>query len=188
LLREVRDTVASMLRLRANRQSSWLEYWGRRELAHKMQDPEFRDRFHREIETLHAGGDAPHLVGALCWKYKTQAYFQYRDCGWPVCPVRYEDLVARPEDHLRRALAALGLPWDVRLLRHPDLPHAEVGPDGMTTGKTDPRRPIDARSVGQWRQVLSAEQAAGILTIAGALNEWVGEVLASKVSAGAPGG
>jgi hypothetical protein len=184
MLREVRDTVASMLRLRASRQHSWLDYWGRRELAQKMREPEFRDRFHREIDTVRAGGDALHLVGALYWKYKTRAYLQYRDGGWPVCPVRYESLVASPEEHLRRALACLGLRWNAALLSHPHFPHAEVGADGTTTGKTDPRRPIDTRSVGQWRQVLSGEQEAGILAIAGALNEWVAEAPLRPASPG----
>jgi hypothetical protein len=182
VLREARDTVASMLRLRASRQHNWLDYWGRRELAHKMKDPDFCDRFYREIDTLRACGDALHLVGALYWKYKTQAYFQYRDCGWPVCPVRYEPLVASPEENLRRVLACLGLSWDSALLDHPHFPHTEVGPDGTTTGKTDPRRPIDTYSVGQWRQVLSTEQEAGILAIAGALNEWITEVAPSPTS------
>jgi hypothetical protein len=173
LLRDVRDTVASMLRLPANRRQSWLDFWGRRELARQMQSPAFRDRFGREIERLHAGGEAAHLAGALYWKYKTQAYFDYSDHGWPVCPVRYEDLVAAPEHHLRRVLGALDVPWHPGVLDHPQFPHTEVSTDGTTTGKTDPRRPIDARSVGQWRRDFSAEEEAGIRLIVGDLNDQV---------------
>jgi hypothetical protein len=173
LLRDVRDTVASMLRLPANRRQSWLEYWGRRELARQMRCGAFRDRFDREIALLHAGGNAAHLAGALYWKYKTHAYFDYRDRRWPVCGVRYEDLVTAPEHHLRRVLAALQLPWHGGVLDHPRFPHAEVGGNGTTTGKTDPRRPIDAQSVGQWRRSFSPAEAAAIVAVAGDLNEHV---------------
>jgi hypothetical protein len=133
----------------------------------------FRDHFRREIELLHAGGGAAHLAGALYWKYKTQAYFDYRDRGWPVCGVRYEELVTAPEQHLRRVLASLELPWHSGVLCHPQFPHTEVSGDGTTTGKTDPRRPIDARSVGQWRRAFSAEQEAGIAALVGDLNDRV---------------
>ena len=43
MLRDVRDTVASMMRLKA-RETSWLEFRGRSILAAKIEDPRFRAR------------------------------------------------------------------------------------------------------------------------------------------------
>jgi hypothetical protein len=170
MLRDVRDTVASMRKLMAG-EAEWLHVYGRSILESKIRQPRFCERFGREIAQLRSGGESLAAVGAFYWKYKTQAYFDYLARAWPVCGVPYEALVRDPEPHLRRVLAFLGLAWCPNLLDHPQSAHAELYPNGTTVGNTDPRRPIHADSVGQWRQILSAAEVSEILALAGDLND-----------------
>jgi hypothetical protein len=58
--------------------------------------------------------------------------------------VGYEDLVQRPEDTLRGALAFLGLSWDARVL---DFHRAEVS----MTGDRPALEPLHGREIGAWR-------------------------------------
>jgi Sulfotransferase family/Sulfotransferase domain len=173
LLRDIRDTVASMFNLEGDAGKNWLETWGRRSLEGRLQQAPFRERFAGDLAALEASGNAPAETGAFIWKYKTIAYFDYKDRGWPVCPVRYEDLAADPERHLRRILAFLSLPWDPVVLHHQDQPHPEVFEDGKTVGGTDPKQPIVRASVGRWQQLLSAEDVTRIMALAGELNRRV---------------
>jgi hypothetical protein len=170
LLRDVRDTVVSMTRLMAG-EKSWLEVYGRPILAAKMAKQDFRSRYAREIAFLEKADWPAVSVGALYWKYKTQAFFDYRDRGLPVCGVSYEKLVAHPETHLKRILSHLDLPWDPNLLDHPRFPHTELYPNGRTVGNSDPNRPINTDSVGQWQRSLSRNEVSQIMAIAQDLNE-----------------
>jgi hypothetical protein len=170
LLRDVRDTVASMIKLQAGA-TSWLAAYGPPILEAKIRQPAFRRRYGREIAQLRASGNALPIVAAFYWKYKTQAYFDYMECGWPILGIRYEKLVAAPEPQLRRILVFLGLPWNDQVLEHPRFPHGELYPGGATVGNTDPRLPIHAASVEQWRRWLTVEEAAAVMEVAGDLQE-----------------
>jgi hypothetical protein len=170
MLRDARDVVASMMQLKAGG-DSWLEIFGRQILAAKMASPAFRERFANDIAYLESTGLAHAAVGALYWKYKTQAFFDYRDRAWPVHGVCYESLATDPEAQLRAVASFLRLTWQKRLLKHPRFPHGELAPCGYTVGHTDPQRPIDSNSVGQWHHVLTAEQEADVMTIAEDLME-----------------
>lgn len=61
-------------------------------------------------------------------------------------PVRYEELVADPEQQIRALLKSLGLEWDPACLR----PH-EQDRIAATASHAQVRRPIYASSVGRWR-------------------------------------
>jgi hypothetical protein len=170
LLRDVRDTVASMVKLKVG-DTPWLAVYGPPILEAKVRQPAFGDRYAADITRWRAAPSSLAVLGALYWKYKTAAYFDYRERGWPLCGIRYEDLVTAAEPELRRVLTCLNLPWHAALLDHPRLPHGELYADGTTVGTTDPKRPIHGESVGQWKQVLSSEDVAIMLAIAGELNE-----------------
>src|SRR5262245_29552729 len=118
LVRDVRDTVASMLKLKMTESQSWLECCARPILETKIAQPAFRQMYATEIEQLRASGNAWPKVGALYWKYKTEPLFRYRQHGWPVFLIRYENLVESPRWHLRKIVEFLGLNWNERLLEH----------------------------------------------------------------------
>lgn len=180
LLRDVRDTVASMSRLRSTVDQSWLRAWGRPILEGAIADrPGFAERFDREIGLLRDLGESDLAVGALYWKFKTIAYFDHVERGRPVCPLPYERLTADPEPELRRVVDFLGLAWHPAVLDHPHQAHREVFENGLTVGHTDPGRSIDARSVGLWRGLFSASDERTILKMAGDLNERVATLAAA---------
>ena len=70
---------------------SWLDAEGIRILAAKSERSEFRQRYHRELDL--AARDR-YAAGALYWKFKTEAFFDYANRGWPITAVRYERLAS----------------------------------------------------------------------------------------------
>ncbi|HEX5313578.1 MAG TPA: sulfotransferase [Gammaproteobacteria bacterium] len=64
-----------------------------------------------------------------------------------IIDVEYEALIARPEQHARRLLAALELPWDPACLRF-----HEARRDVRTASLIQVRRPLYRTSVGRWRR------------------------------------
>jgi hypothetical protein len=169
LMRDARDVVASMQKLKMAATQTWLEFCARPILEAKLRQPAFAGHYAAEVAKLRSAGDPGAMVGALYWKYKTAPVLDYRRRGWPVLLVRYEDLVRAPRRQLRRITRFLGLPWDGRLLRHPEQPHAEIYPDGTAMGNTDPRRPIGGDAVGQWRRHLSPGDEDMVWAVAGDL-------------------
>lgn len=155
LQRDVRDTIASMLKLKPGR-SSWCESWVPRLINAKVtEDAEFRVRYAAELEIIESCNSPLVGLAALYWKYKSDAFFEYRSAGLPVLAVCYEDLVQDPCPVLQTVCSHLGISFHHNLLHHEDLPHTELFENGLTVGHTDPRQPIQAASVGQWDQFLS---------------------------------
>jgi hypothetical protein len=171
MLRDVRDTVASMIALKEG-EGPWLRTWGIPIIQWKIKEfPEFRERFANEIAQIHALGDDYVSYGALYWKFKTLAYFDYLQIHLPVIPVRYEKLTLCSEDVLRQVIQFLALDWEDNLLKHHLQEHGELFIDGSTLGRTNPKRSIDATSVDQWKNTFTDKQIENILTIAGQTNE-----------------
>jgi sulfotransferase family protein len=170
LIRDVRDVVASMANLVAQGARgavSWLDAWGVRILAAKSATPEFRERYHRELDL--AARDR-YAAGALYWKFKTDVFFDYVNRGWPVTPVHYERLASEARLEIPKLTALLSLEAEPALFRHYELAHPETDPQGIAVGNTDPRRPIDVASVGLWREKLPTHAIDAILAVAGDLN------------------
>ncbi len=166
LRRDVLDVVASMQTLTYPDGQTWLSRYGRRILLARCEIPAVRDRYAAGLERLAAEGFPDHLVGALYWRFKTEAAGDYARAGLPVLEVDYETLVADPEPVLQRVVAFLGMPFEIRLLQHPSFAHRELDADGKAIGGTDPSLPIHARSVGRHRAVFTAGQVDGIREIA----------------------
>ena len=166
VVRDVRDTVCSMMNLDMGGFGNWLAFWARTILQRKISSQEFRQEFAREIDMVNAA-PKPHwsrrvATGALYWKYKVASYFRYLGRGFPVLLVHYERLVRRAQDELRRVTDFLGVGWEDALLRHPEFRHRE-----SPVGGTDPSRPIHADSVGQYKRLLCPAEARAIWRIAG---------------------
>lgn len=168
LHRDVRDVVASMLRLRQPDGSKWIDRYGRPILSARLQEETFRARYTEAIRHLAERNFSPHAVAALYWRYKTDAYFDYETAGLPVLALAYERLVTEPRRELAAVLAFLGVSWDEHVLMHPKMPHGERRSDHRMIGGTDPERPIDVASVGRFGDVLGAAELDDIQVIAGA--------------------
>jgi hypothetical protein len=165
LVRNFRDVIASMLKLRGA--TTWLEQWAVPIIRRKAQaDPRFGWRWKDELDLCERAGSLP-MFGALYWAYKNDALLRYTRRGLPVLPIGYEALVSDPRGELQRVCAFLGVPFEEALLDHPGHEHGELFASGLTVGNTDPKRGIDEASVGQWREWLSAEDVNLASAIAG---------------------
>ncbi len=155
LVRDPRAVVGSMRKLTAG-PKIWLETFPKAIMGAKLhRNEKFRSEYGAEYEQAIHSRHPSVSLGALYWKYKSAAYFQYAEQGLPIILIRYEFLVTRPEETLRALCEFLGTPWQEELLHHQSLEHAELFPDGYTLGGTDPRLPIHDRSVGEWPSLLS---------------------------------
>lgn len=165
LVRDVRDTVASMLKLGHER--SWLEKWAVPIIEEKVRrEPAFAERFADELAHCRESS-SPSAYGTLYWVYKNEALLRYTRAGYPALPISYEALVADPEAELRRICRKLEIDFEPSLLAHPEHAHGALGQTGLAIGNTDPSRSIDQASVGQWRSWLSVDDLAVVREIAG---------------------
>jgi len=169
LLRDVLDTLASMLKLKTG-EKSWLTAWPPLIVDAKVRaNPVFRSEFQAELQAIRDSSEPMIATAALYWKYKTLSFFRYRDQGYPILGVHYEQLVREPEAVLRQVCEFLEIEWQPGLLNHPAFSHEETFSDGLTVGGTNPHLRIHAGSVGHWPAYLTPDQARIISTIAGDL-------------------
>jgi hypothetical protein len=167
MVRDVRDTIASMRALQVSG-GSWLDAHLKPTLqAKRARDEAFACRYAEALAELGDPATSDLAAAAFYWRYKVEALFDYLDRGFPVLPVRYEDLVTRPRVELPRVCEFLGVLWEPELLTHSRLPHREVDDAGFAIGGTQSRRPINPLSVGRWRATIGDGEAAEILRFAG---------------------
>ena len=118
LVRDVRDTICSMMNLKVGQNTSWLDTYGRQGLKAQLANQGFVNKYRNELTIAKSHGWTPLDVGALLWQYKTQPLSDYLDKGWPVLPIRYETLVKNPEQSLKKAAEFLDLEWSDKVLQH----------------------------------------------------------------------
>jgi hypothetical protein len=87
--------------------------------------------------------------------------------------VRYEDLVAHPEDTLHELVDWLGEEWSDDLLRHNDVQAARGAPR-ISAGNTRTRDPISPDLAGRWAEALRPDELRTLATRAGDLAEFFG--------------
>ena len=169
LQRNVRDTIASMLKLKPA-EATWCELWVPRIIEAKLtHDATFRQRYSAELDAIERSDRRLIGLAALYWKYKTDAFFAYRKEGFPVLAVPYEQLVVDPRPVLETVCAHLDIPFHDNLLRHNECKHSELFENGLTLGNTDPKKPIQCDSVGQWERFLAREDLDIISRVVGDL-------------------
>jgi len=158
LVRDYRDVIYSMAQLRYPDGESWLRKHGQRILKFQAGHPEFKAEYKKILTTVEQAGFPDHLVGALYWKYKTDALFSLIDARMPVIGIAYEDLVNNPKNELAKLVDFLGLQWENALLQHNKLDHAELDADGMAIGGTNPKLPIHKNSVKAYGDFFSPQE------------------------------
>lgn len=169
LIRDVRDTIVSMMKL-PGPVNRWLDTYPPQIIGAKAARIEaFRTRYAHDLELVQSAADPAVAMGALYWKYKTSALEHYTGKGLPVFVLQYQDLVQNSAEVLPALCEFLGIQWEPGLLDHHCFSHGEVFPNGMTLGNTDPQQPIHTASLDQWKLYFTEDQLAGIDLIAGDL-------------------
>jgi hypothetical protein len=167
LHRDVRDTIASMLKLKVG-VSNWCDVWVPRIISSKIEREEgFREHYSEELSIIENCHSRQIGLAALYWKYKTAAYYSYCVKGLPVLAVSYEDLVTEPLAVTQSVCRHLGVAFHSNLLRHNELPHTELFRNGLAVGNTNPRRPISSDSLGQWVNFFTGRDLDLITRVAG---------------------
>lgn len=174
MFRDVRDTIASMLRLPTGN-GTWFD-GVRKEIDQKWISDSSRSRFFllhgeelKKIETLPY---KDYRKASLYWRYKTSKYLDMIMLGWPVLPIRYEFLVQIPKPQLALICQFLQIEWDNKLLNHHLVEHDEVY-NNYAVGNTLVDRPIESNSMAKWKNILTVEQEHAILETAGEWNDYV---------------
>ena len=163
VVRDPRDVVASMCSLKAGRDRSWIDAYGRAMLEHRLAArPEFVARHGARCDALRRRDWPPHLTAALYWQVRNEALPAYLAAGLPVLPLGYERLVAEPRPALQAICRRFGLTWDERMLRHQEVEHDQLDANGLAIGNSDPKRAIDRDSVGRHRKLLAPDAAAEV--------------------------
>jgi hypothetical protein len=80
--------------------------------------------------------------------------------------VRYEALVARPQQTLQALMDRLGIPFDPRMLQHHTLAHTLPATEASSGEVTSA---VHMRSVGRWRERLDDDARAAVAEVAGPL-------------------
>jgi len=167
MLRDPRDVVCSMLRYKVPG-GVWIDVAGRPILAHKaMQYSDFRDKYAKELTYVILAHDHRVAAGALYWKYKTESLFEYQAKRLPLLVVRYEELCQQPELVMHRVVEFLGLEWENTLVAPESVLHRDLDSSGDPIREGRLSRGIEAKSVGQYASILTADQLDDIKDITG---------------------
>lgn len=158
IVRNPLDVVGSMMRLKTIGGTSWLERYGLSILQALIKNNNLDRAYKRRYEDLERRGLPIHLVGALYWEIKNQSLFDLQEQGKSVHAVKYETFVESPKSGLLGMCKFLGVDWSDLLLKHAELPHAELDEKGFAIGGTDPRRPIDMESVGSHSHLMTLQR------------------------------
>jgi hypothetical protein len=158
IFRDALDVVGSMMRLKTNDETSWLERYGLSILQALIRHHNIIDLYKKKYVLLERQGFPAHLIGALYWEIKNQGYLDLLEQNKPVYLVRYESLVRAPKIELLKICKFLEVIWSDSLLDHPKHSHAELDEYGMAIGETDPHRFIDTQSIGGHRHLMTEQQ------------------------------
>lgn len=158
MVRDYRDVVRSMVSLTYPDGESWLEKYGKNILLSKASENTLSAENLELLSVVEREGFPSYLVGALYWKYKTEAVFDFLGACMPVRIVCYERLVMNPESELGRVVRFLSLQWEDSLLSHHRLEHEEIDEQGLAIGGTNPRLAIHADSVRRHKEYFSVQQ------------------------------
>jgi hypothetical protein len=158
MIRDYRDVIHSMAKLRYPDGQTWLQKYGLNILSHQENCPASTEENRQLLASIKMAGAPDHLVGALYWKYKTEAVFGLVELDKPVLPISYESLVANPRVELERMLNFMGLDWEDSLLEHSKHQHSELDENGLAIGGTDPKRAIHSNSIQSYKSFFSAKE------------------------------
>lgn len=117
--------------------------------------------------TLSLERGEPHFTQVLCdWSTHVESWVDAP--GWPVCVLRYEDMLAAPREAFRRAAAAAGFAPDAarldRAVSHAEFENLRSQEQARGFQESAAGRPFfrEGRS-GGWREKLTSRQVAAVV-------------------------
>jgi protein-tyrosine sulfotransferase len=85
--------------------------------------------------------------------------------------VVYEELVAQPEQVMRKVLAFVGQPWEDAVVHHEE---SDQNLSSKESSSEAVSRAVHTEAVDRWRRELTAEQVHEIESVAGEVLAWLG--------------
>lgn len=157
LVRDYRDVVRSMIRLRYPDGESWVSKYGAQILKYNSLRSGFNVELKKEIDNIDMEANSEHIIGALYWKYKTDALFSLSKANIPIFVVSYELLVQDPFAVLNPLMKFLQIEWQDSLLYHNKIEHTELDCNGIAIGGTDSKLPIHKNSVKAYNNFFTSD-------------------------------
>jgi hypothetical protein len=106
-------------------------------------------------------------------RYNHEIVRQAANYGERFAIMRYEDLVLKPEEFMRRLLDWLGEPWDPAVLAHHEVQGQRKG-KMKVEGRSMRDDPIDVSRITKWTQTLGEREQAAIRQDLGPIGEVFG--------------
>jgi len=168
IIRDVRDTIASMQNLKQN-STTWYNIWPERSLKFwKYTIPDFDKIYRDDLQKISNSKDKLISTASFYWKYKNLSYLNYEQNGSQTCKIKYEDFVTKPKKTLQKIVNFLNLEWEEDLLLHHKKNHNFTDKNGMTVGNTNTKLSIQ-NFVGKYKNNFTDVQLDEIMTISGDL-------------------
>jgi len=97
MVRDVRDTVASMKNLKQN-STTWYNIWPERNLKFWRQTiPDFDKNYKDDLQKISQSKEKLISFASFYWKYKNLSYLNYEKNNSQTCKIKYEDFVTNPK-------------------------------------------------------------------------------------------
>ena len=165
LVRDVRDRVSSVIDQGKNTNVNMkeltkiFENWVEKNLY-------IQENFKKELSTIKNFKDKIFGYEALEWKIKTSAFSLYKERDYPILLIKYENLVSKTEESLRKICSFLGIPFEKSMLNFYKMPHVGLKEPGLEGNLDNTRRNVDSNSIGLYKKQLTSENINEIMEIA----------------------
>ena len=165
LVRDVRDRVSSVIQ---QGKKSEVDLKGLSKLIENWMEKNtyIKKNFGDELSKIKKYKNKIFGFEALEWKIKSSAYSVYKEKGMPVLLVKYEDLVSKTEEILRKITTFLKIPFEKNLLNFYKMPQTGLRYPGYAQNYDITTRTAETSSIGLYKKNLSPGQTNEIMEIA----------------------
>ena len=129
-------------------------------------NPYIQENFDNELSKIKNFKNKIFGYEALEWKIKTSAYSVYKERSYPILLIKYENLVSKTEETLRKICSFLGISFEKSMLNFYKIPHVGLKEPGLEGNLDNTRRNADSDSIGLYKKQLTSEQTNEIMEIA----------------------
>lgn len=173
LTRDVRDRVSSVINL-GGRTGVGIDGLNNTFRAWIKKNPYIQENFNEEIKNVERSKEKIFAFEALDWKIKNSSYFIYKERGYPILRIKYEDLVLKTEESLQQITKFLQLPFEKTMLNFYKMPHPGLKSIGVDSNLDKTQRNTDSKSIGLYKKHLNENQTTAIMDITSDLMKELG--------------